>query len=30
MEELAKLTQEKSATEDSWLQANSHLEGLEN
>jgi len=30
MEELAKLTQEKSATEDSWLQSTSRLEGLEN
>ena len=30
MEELAKLAQEKSAIEESWLQANSSLEGLEN
>ena len=30
MEELAKLTREKSAIEESWLQANTSLEGLEN
>ena len=30
MEELAKLSQEKSAIEESWLQANTSLEGLEN
>ena len=30
MEELAKLAQEKSAIEESWLQANTSLEGLEN
>lgn len=30
MEELAKLCQEKSAIEESWLQANTSLEGLEN
>jgi ABC transport system ATP-binding/permease protein len=30
MEELSKLSREKSAIEESWLQANSTLEGLEN
>ena len=30
MEELAKLSQEKYAIEESWLQANTNLEGLEN
>jgi len=30
MEELTKLSQEKSAIEESWLQANTRLEGLEN